>query len=146
MKIILLQDVAKIGKRYDVAEVSSGFALNKLIPQKMAELASPSNMKKIERRQAETSASKKAGQDRFESAATSLRATTLKLTTEVNEKGHLFKAVHESDIVTAAKASDITIEDSMVLIDSPIKEVGEHTVTLKDGESKAEFTIEVIKK
>jgi peptidylprolyl isomerase len=65
MKVILLQDVAKIGKRFEVANVPDGYALNQLIPKRMAEPATPANMKKIERRQAERTASAEASTARF---------------------------------------------------------------------------------
>ncbi len=47
MKVILLRDVAKIGKRYEVANVPDGFALNKLIPQGDAQAATPDNVKRV---------------------------------------------------------------------------------------------------
>ncbi len=146
MKVILLQDVAKVGKRYEVVEVPNGFATNKLFPKLLAEAASPSNMKKINRRQAGMVANQEAGKARFETAIELLRAKALQFATEVNEKGHLFKAVHEADIAAVAQSMSINIEASMITIATPIKEVGEHTVTLKEGSHKAEFTVEVIKK
>ena len=48
MKVILLKDVAKIGRRFEIKEVPDGYALNKLIPKNMAQFATPENIKRIE--------------------------------------------------------------------------------------------------
>lgn len=146
MKVILLKDVAKIGKRFSVVEVPNGFALNQLIPKKMAELANAKNIKQIERRQASSAAVKEVESVKFESAKSALTSTMIKIAADTNEKGHLFKAIHESDIVAAAKESGVEIDVSMLKINSPIKEVGEHVVILMQSDKTAEITIEVIKK
>tara|TARA_B100000508_G_scaffold133216_1_gene122898 strand:- start:6676 stop:7116 length:441 start_codon:yes stop_codon:yes gene_type:complete len=146
MKVILLQDVAKIGKRSDVVEVPDGYALNQLIPKKMAEPATAGNQKRIERMQADAAANKEADRARFSAAQTALTEKKLEIAAEANELGHLFKAVNESDIADAAQAAGVDIEAAMVVVGTPIKEVGEHTVSLVRSDDKAEFAIEVIKK
>ena len=61
MKVILLQDVAKIGRRFDIVEVPSGYGMNKLIPQGMAKPATPENVKAINAQSAKTEADRAAG-------------------------------------------------------------------------------------
>ena len=75
MKVILLRDVAKIGKRYEIVEVPDGFALNKLIPKKDAEAATPVNVKRVLNMRHKSS-SDKAG------ILASLKQITLDLRTE----------------------------------------------------------------
>jgi large subunit ribosomal protein L9 len=146
MKVILLQDVAKIGKRFSVVEVPDGYALNQLIPKRMAEAATPANLKKIERRQAETAATKEADLARFQAAKTILTANKITVLVEANEQGHLFKAVHETEIADAAQTMGADIESVMVKIEKPIKELGDHSIQLVSGTQVADITIEVIKK
>lgn len=146
MKVILLQDVAKIGKRSALVEVPDGYALNQLIPKGMAEPATAANQKRIERMQAAAAATDSAEQDKFAAAAQALSEKGLEIAMEVNEQGHAFQAVHQADIVIAAEAAGVTIDEAMVVIDQPIKELGEHTVSLVRGDSKADITINVIKK
>ena len=146
MKVILLQDVAKIGKRFSIAEVPDGYALNQLIPKKMAEPATPANLKKIERFQAESVATKEADQTRFEAAKEALSDKKIVVVADANEKGHLFKAVHESEIADAAVASGISVDSSMLSIQAPIKELGEHTVDLVSQGVAVSFTVEIVKK
>ena len=58
MKVILLRDVAKIGRRFEIVEVPDGYALNKLIPKKDAEAATPANVKRIQQNKDRTNANK----------------------------------------------------------------------------------------
>lgn len=146
MKVILLQDVAKIGKRSDLVEVPDGYALNQLIPKRMAEPATAANKKRIEKLQANAQASSAADETRFETAHKALVEHTVKIATELNEQGHSFKAVSENDIAEAAQEMGIDISAAMIVVGQPIKEAGEHTVELVRGDKKVKFTVEVMKK
>lgn len=146
MKVILLQDVAKIGRKSEIVQVPDGYALNQLIPKRMAEPATTANLKRIERQHAEQAASHEAGAARFETAAKALRDTVLSIATEINEQGHAFKAVHASDVVTAARAADIDIDTGMIEMDTHIKTEGEHEIELIGKGKKVKFTIKVTKK
>jgi large subunit ribosomal protein L9 len=146
MKVILLQDVAKIGKRSDLVEVPDGYALNQLIPKHMAEAATKQNKKRIEKLQAAAESNKEADQARFAAAQTALTEKTIQVPAEVNDKGHAFKAVSEQDIAEAAQAAGVDVEAAMLVVGMPIKEVGEHTIELVRGDNTASITIEVIKK
>lgn len=146
MKVILLQDVAKIGKRSELVEVPDGYALNQLIPKKMAEPATAANQRRIERLQASAAADQAAGAEQFDAAMVALKEQTVTVTAEANEQGHLFKAVHENDVADAAKAAGISLQASHIVIAEPIKELGEHTLQLVSGDQKAEFIINVTQK
>jgi large subunit ribosomal protein L9 len=146
MKVILLQDVAKIGKRSDLVEVPDGYALNQLIPKRMAEAATKQNKKRIEKLQATAESNKEADQARFAAAQIALTEKTVQVPAEVNDKGHAFKAVSEQDIAEAAQATGIDVEAAMLVVGVPIKEVGEHVIELTRGDNKVSITINVIKK
>lgn len=146
MKIILLKDIAKIGRRFDVVEVPDGFAMNQLVPKRMAEAATPANLKRVEKRAAGIVANQEGSKQRFDTALATLKTTTVKIVADANEKDHLFKAVHERDIVEAAVATGVDIDASMLTIDTPIKALGLHEVWLTQGAEKASFSVEVIKK
>lgn len=146
MKVILLQDVAKIGRRTTVVEVPDGYALNQLIPKGMAQAATPANLKRVEKLQAEVVASKEAGHAQFEAAKKALHAQVIEIVADSNEQEHLFKAVNAAEIVTAAQATGVNVNETMIAIGAPIKALGEHQVELVLGEHKAAFTIKVVKK
>lgn len=146
MKVILLQDVAKIGKRSEIVVVPDGYALNQLIPKKMAEPATATNQKRIERLQAGAAEKAEANKENFTAAVAKLKEASLMITVEANEQGHLFKAVHEADVVAAAAAVGVQIDASVVQISEPIKAVGEHVVSLMFGDSVEQIAIAVTAK
>jgi large subunit ribosomal protein L9 len=146
MKVILLQDVAKIGRRTEVVEVPDGYALNQLIPKKMAEPATKSNLKKIEKLHTAKTEAQTANQETFTSAVTILRENTPVITVEANEQGHTFKAVSAEDVADSANQHGANIDSKMVVFEEPIKSIGEHEIELKLGDSVAKFTINVVSK
>lgn len=146
MKVILLRDVAKIGKRNEVKEVPSGYALNMLIPRKMALIASPENLKKIAQVHASQAKSSEYHEAQFDDALAKLGAAPLELRIEANAQGSLFKAVRPEDVVSAAKSVDAVIEAAQVVLDEPIKHVGAHTIALKSGKKTGTFVLEVTAK
>lgn len=146
MKVILLRDVAKIGRRNDIVELPDGYAQNQLIPKKWAEPATPANIKKITTQKAVNAAHDEAEQARFDSVVKSLQSETLQVEAGPDDNGHLFKAVHENEIVASAKMRGLALETAWVQIAKPIKSLGAHEVTFKRGGKSVVCTIEIIKK
>ena len=143
MKVILLQDVAKMGRRYDVINAPDGYAMNKLIPQKMAEPATPHNLKRVEAMKNKLEADRSQSDADFKGAVEALTDKTITITAEANEQEHLFKAIHEEDIVAACKEEGIALSKEQIHIKTPIKALGEFTVELHSGEEKGELTLTV---
>jgi large subunit ribosomal protein L9 len=146
MKVILLRDVAKIGRRAQVIEVPDGYALNNLIPKRLAEPATAANLKRIEQSKAGVQAQADSKAEAFKAALTQLNLSPLQIPADSNELGHLFKAIHEADVVAAAKARGVDLTAHTIVIESSIKSLGEHSITLKEGGATVAYTIEVIKK
>jgi len=132
MKIILLKDVPKIGKKYDIKNVSDGHALNLLIPKGLAEIATPLAVKRVEKMKIEDTSHKKIQEDLLMMNLKSIENTVLEITEKANEKGHLFAGIHKDEIIARMKAEkNISILPEFIELDKPIKEVGEHQVTIK---------------
>ena len=146
MKVILLRDVAKIGRRSEVVELPDGYALNQLIPKKWAEPATPANMKKIVALKATASLHDKLEDDQFKTAVATLQSLPLQIVGgQANGQGHLFKAVHAIDIIAAAKQRGIVILPAQVEIKAPIKSLGSHEIILKRGKVEQLCLVEIIK-
>ncbi len=147
MKVILLRDVAKIGRKGQVVELPDGYAQNQLIPKKWAQPASAVNLKKVANLDTTAKAHTDAEQAHFDAAVGALQASPLKVAGgDANAQGNLFRAVHEEDIVTAALHTGVKLEKRWVGIQTQIKALGEHTIVLKRGTQQVPCLIEVISK
>ncbi|MDQ5949458.1 MAG: large subunit ribosomal protein [Patescibacteria group bacterium] len=144
MKIILLKDVVKVGKKYDIKDVAEGFALNMLIPRKLAVVATPHAISNIEKTKANDMAEKKIQEDLLAMNLQTIKGLTLTLKEKVNEKGHLFAGITKEILVAEIlKATRLNLGTEYIVLDKPIKEVGTHMVTVEAGGKKVEFTVVV---
>jgi large subunit ribosomal protein L9 len=143
MKVILLRDVAKLGKRFSIIDTPDGYALNKLIPQGLAQPATPENVKRVEARAKGVAEHAHHDAEALKAVMSQLETSPLVLTMEANAQGHLFKAVKAADLVEAAKALGLTLPEPAIRIPEPIKSIGEHTVQIAQGAVKGTITIAV---
>jgi len=131
MRIILLDDVPKVGRRGEVREVSKGYARNYLIPKKLALSATAGNLKNLG--QIKTQQDAKAG--RIKSTAEALRdqieAVAYEVRRQASEEGKLFGSVTSQDIVEFLEQHTIKVERRRVGLDEPIKTLGETVVPLR---------------
>jgi large subunit ribosomal protein L9 len=131
MKVILLDDVTKVGRRGEVRDVSDGYARNFLIPKKLALSATAGNLKNLEhiKRQQDAKA------DRIKADAETLRAKIEALTYEqrrqASEEGKLFGSVTSQDIADFLGTRGISMERKRITLDEPIKALGEHVVSMR---------------
>ena len=86
MKVILLQDVAKIGRRFDVITVPDGYGMNQLIPKGMAKPATPENLKAIQAQTATNDAAKAQADEVFAQMTAKVDTVALEVPVEANEE------------------------------------------------------------
>ncbi len=146
MKVILLQDVANVGFKFEVAEVPKGHALNMLIPSGKALPATKENLKRLESRTKKAEADKEAAEATFTKVAKDIAGSTQTVSLEANEKGHLYEGLKASHIATVLTEAGFPVTPEQVNLNAPIKEVGEHTITLASGEHTTTFTLNVVAK
>lgn len=145
MKVILLADIPKIGNRYDVKDLSQGYAQNVLLSKGLAELATPQALAKLDAKKAAMAKKKEEEEKVFDSLISSVDGSTVTITMKANEKGHLFKAVSARDVAQAIqKDAGVTVEESAITI-GQIKEVGSHSVTIKKGNKVGKCTVVITK-
>jgi large subunit ribosomal protein L9 len=145
MKVILLQDVKKVGKKFEVKEVASGYALNFLIPRKMAEASTQSSEKRIGNIKARAEGEQKVREDLLMKNLKSLDGKTIEISEKANEKGHLFKGVHQAELVTEIKKqTELDLAPDYIVLEKPLKEVGEHTVEVKVQDKIAKFIVNIV--
>ena len=145
MKIILLKDVKKIGRKYDVKDVADGFALNSLIPSGSAVPATGNYMKMIEEKKKQTGLIKDNFKKNLEEAVLKLQDKRLNIIGKINEKGHLFAGIHKNQIIEEfKKQTGMHLEEDLFDLEKPIKEVGEHKIELSSGEDKFIFIVNIV--
>ena len=131
MKIILLDDMSKVGRRGEVREVSDGYARNFLIPKKLALSATAGNLKNLEHIKTQ----QEAKADRLKADAESLRSRVEAFVYEerrqASEEGKLFGSVTSQDIADFLGAKGLKIDRRRITLDEPIKTLGEYSVSMR---------------
>jgi large subunit ribosomal protein L9 len=131
MKVILLDDVTKVGRRGEVRDVSDGYARNFLIPKKLALSATDGNLKNLEHIKKQQDAKA----DRLKADAEALRAKIEALVYEerrqASEEGKLFGSVTSQDVADFLGTRGIPIERRRITLEEPIKALGEHLVSMR---------------
>jgi large subunit ribosomal protein L9 len=131
MKVILLDDVTKVGRRGEVRDVSDGYARNFLIPKRLALSATAGNLKNLEhiKKQQEAKA------DRVKADAESLRARIEALAYEerrqASEEGKLFGSVTAQDIADFLGTRGINMDRKRITLEEPIKTLGDYSVSMR---------------
>src|SRR5438309_9765001 len=124
MRVILLDDVSKVGRRGDVREVSDGYARNYLLPKKLALSATAGNLKNLE--QIKTQQDTKAGRVKGEAEALRdrIEALVYEERRQTSEEGKLFGSVTSQDIVEFLERHGIKVERRRDAMDEPITSLG----------------------
>ena len=143
MKIILLQDVPKVGKRHEVKEVADGFARNVLLPSKKAVVATPVMMAQIKQTQEQKAQSVAHEDQLFLALVKKLRETNLVVKAKAGKEGHLFASVKADEIITSAQGLGLDIKKDWIVINEPIKIIGEHQIELKRGGKSEKIKIKI---
>jgi len=142
MKVIFLKDVPRVGKRYDIKEVNGGYAANFLFPQKLAEPATPKAIAELERKQKEIVVEREMQESLLVKNLEEIKGKTIIIKGKANEKGHLFSAIHKKEIIeTMQKENRIEIGEEFILLDKPIKEVGEFEIPIEIRHKKSSFKL-----
>ncbi len=136
MKVILLEDVKKIGKRFDVKEVSDGYARNFLFPNGLADAATPSALKELEKKKSEMEKEDHALIKRLEEISRLMKDRTLEFPVKAGASGEVFGSVTKEMILSGLRDSGLLrSERAEIKLERPLKELGVHNVEvdLKKG-------------
>jgi large subunit ribosomal protein L9 len=131
MKIILLDDVTKVGRRGEVREVSDGYARNYLIPKKLALSATAGNLKNLDHIKTQQDAKASRVKADAEALRAQIEALVYEERRQASEEGKLFGSVTAQDIVDFLAQHKIKVERRRVTLDEPIKTLGETPVIIR---------------
>ena len=131
MKVLLCEDIDKLGWLGDIVEVKEGYARNYLLPQGLATQANEANVRILADEKARRAEQRIADRKRLEDAAKAVNGAEAVIAAKANEQGHLFGSVTAADIALNLREQGFTVADEIVKLDHHIKQVGTTEVTLR---------------
>jgi len=131
VKVLLCEDVRKLGWFGDVVEVSEGYARNYLLPAGLAKVATDDSIKAIAKEKAKRSEKRMKQRNRLAEAVKAIEGAEAVLAARANEQGVLFGSVTASQIAGNLREQGFEVADEVVQLSQHIKQVGAHSVTLK---------------
>lgn len=142
MRVIFLKDVRGVGQKGKVVDVNDGYAANFLLPQKLAEVATEARLAAIAAEEAKKKAAADAEEAALDKKVDTLRGAKLVVKVKAAPSGGLFKKVTDVDVAKAIRAQmSLEMPTSAIVLDEPLRSVGEHQVGLKSKNKKAELTV-----
>jgi large subunit ribosomal protein L9 len=128
MEVILLERVAKLGQMGEVVRVKDGFARNFLLPRGKALRATKDNREKFDGMKAELEARNLQAKGEATKVAEKIDGKNVTVLRQASETGQLFGSVSVRDIIAALGAEGVSVSRSQVLLDAPIKVIGQHKI------------------
>lgn len=146
MKVILLEDVKKLGKKGDLVDVADGYARNYLLPRNLAQEATAGGIKQIKQQKAALEKRKKKEKELAQEIAEKLSKTSVTLKVKAGDQGKLFGSVTSKDISEALKEQQqIQVDRRKIELTEPIKSLGSYEVDIKIApEVEAKLTVKII--
>ncbi len=134
IQLLLVQSVEHLGKQGDVVEVKPGYAVNYLLPQGLATVATDHHKRMVEKHKARLAEIQKARLKGLQEMADNLAKQSITIEANANEEGHLYGSVGPVDIANALKKIGMTIMPDQVRLQGPLKELGLYTVKIHLGQ------------
>jgi len=142
MKVIFLKDVPRVGKKHDVKEVNDGYAVNFLFPRKLAETATVKSLEELQKRQKEIIVEREVQEGLLVKNLEEIKGKTITMKGKANEKGNLFSAIHKKEIKEELqKEHRIEISEEFIILEKPIKEIGEFEIPIEIKHKKSSFKL-----
>lgn len=144
MRVILLQDIPRIGRKYDITDVKDGYARNLLIPRGKAEAATPETEKRVQKLREEHEARERRREETLIEILDKAGGESVAITAKANEKGHLFAGVGSEEVAKALQEkTGETVNAGLIKLEAPIKEIGGHEVKIQVGDREESFKLNI---
>ncbi|OGI21547.1 MAG: 50S ribosomal protein L9 [Candidatus Moranbacteria bacterium RIFCSPHIGHO2_01_FULL_55_24] len=144
MKVILVQDVKSLGKSGDVIDVRTGYGLNYLMPEGLAVLATPEALRNVERVTKERAQDEAAGKQALNEKASALNGKRFEIESKAKE-GKLFGSISKKEIRALLSLQGTAVEERQIILDKPLKQVGEFPINFDFGSGIKASAMLVIK-
>jgi len=144
MKIILLKNVKRLGKMYDVKEVKDGYAVNFLVPTKLAKIANVLNMKWLDKKKENLENILKENEKISNDLVSKISNLVLTILLKSDKEGNIFESVRVPMIIKELKKQGIEIDRSAINLNQKIKSIGEFEVPIELGNLVAKIKITTV--
>lgn len=132
MKVILTQEIKKLGAKGEILEVSDGYARNFLIPQGLAEEATKTRVKEIQEKSVKEEKQKSSEKDRAEVLKNKLQGKKVEIRVKAGAGDKLFGAVTTREIADLLRSEfGVEIDKKKIDLGEPIKHLGQYNIKLK---------------
>jgi large subunit ribosomal protein L9 len=131
VELLLVHAVEHLGKQGEVVEVKRGYALNYLLPQGLATIATDHHKRMVEKHRAKLEEIAKARLAGLRSLLAELERTSVTIEANANDEGHLYGSVGATEISRSLKQQDLAVAVDHIILQGPLKEVGLYTVKVK---------------
>lgn len=147
MKVILIEDVAKLGLMGEVINVSEGYARNFLFPKNLAKLSTDANLKIIEGIKKKKVIAEAREKKSAEELREKLSLVSCTIPVEAGDDDKLFGSVTTQDVAEAFEAEGFSLDKRKIILEEPIKKLGVYRVIVKlHPEVNGEVKVWVVKK
>lgn len=142
MKVIFLHDVPRVGKKYDVKDISDGYATNFLLPRKLAIAATPKSVAELERSKKEIKVEREIQEDLLMKNLEEIKGKIITIKSKASPKGSLFSSIHKKEIAEEMKKMHrADIAEDFIVLEKPIKETGEYEIPVSIKNKKTSFKL-----
>jgi large subunit ribosomal protein L9 len=143
MQVILLEDIEKLGKKFEIKEVANGYALNFLIPKGMVKKATKETLKWLKIQKDNMGKKEEEELKKTQDFASSIDGQEVMIPVKIGEEGQLFESITSQKIAEKLKELGFEVRKNQIDLLDPIKEIGEFPIKIK-FEHNLEAEIKVI--
>jgi large subunit ribosomal protein L9 len=145
IQLLLIQSVEHLGKQGELVEVKAGYALNYLIPEGLATVASDHHRRMVEKHKAKLQEIERKRQSELRALAAEVARQSVTIEANATDDGHLYGSVGAPEIVAALKKNNFTLAAEQIRLEGLIKELGLYTVKVRySGEVEGEVKVWVV--
>ena len=144
--LVLIEDVLHLGKQGDVVEVKAGYGRNYLLPNSLATIPSPHNLKLLDRYKIRIHQAREAKIADLKVLAEQIQRISVTVEANATDDGHLYGSVGSAEVSKALRGRNLSVDPDMVKMEEPIKELGLYAVKLNLGyDIESEVKVLIVK-
>jgi large subunit ribosomal protein L9 len=146
MQLVLIEDVPHLGKQGDVVEVKPGYGRNYLLPNSLATIPTPHNLKLLDRYKIRIQQARDAKVADLKVLAEQIQRISVTVEANATDEGHLYGSVGPHEVSKSLRGRNLPVDPDMVKMEEPIKELGLYAVKLSLGyDIESEVKVLVVK-